>query len=234
MNCTETARLLNPYSDGELDLPLALGVEEHLESCASCRRAFAGLQAVRSALARGVATRPAPATLRENVRAGIGRAQPVRGWRALLGSPLAVATPGLLALALAGWLALAQLGPGSAPPAAQTRIVVHVSSNGTASGALRTLRNHLRAMPEAKIVVVAHDSGIDFLLRGARDESGGAYEAAVKQFRQSGVEFRVCYNTLERRRIDSTEVIPEATLVPSGIAEISRLQSREGYLYMRL
>jgi hypothetical protein len=232
MNCAETGRLLNAYSDGELDLPLALGLEEHLESCARCRRSFASLQAVRTAVARGIETRAAPEALRESLQAELAGARRASGWRRPLRSPLAVAAPGLIALLLAGWLALAQLLPDSAPP--QTRVVYHISSSDTASAALRNLGNHLQAAPEAKIVVVAHNNGVDFLLRGARDESGRAYDAAVRQFRQRGVEFRVCYNTLERRRIAAGEVIPEATLVPSGIAEIGRLQSREGYVYMRL
>ena len=75
---------------------------------------------------------------------------------------------------------------------------------------------------------------MDFLLHGARDEANQPYEAAVKGFRRRGVEFRICSNTLERRQVASSEVIPDATLVPSGIAEIGRLQSREGHVYMRL
>lgn len=153
----------------------------------------------------------------------------------MLRSPVAVAAPGLAALLLAGWLVLADVTKHVGPPvAAQTRIVYHISSSDTASAALRNLANHLHAAPDVKIVVVAHNNGVDFLLRGARDESDRPYEAAVKSFSQRGVEFRVCYNTLERRQIAASEVIPEATLVPSGIAEIGRLQSRERYVYMRL
>jgi intracellular sulfur oxidation DsrE/DsrF family protein len=233
MNCAEAARLLNAYTDDELELPAALAVQEHLESCARCRRSFAGLQAVRGAIARSVEARAAPQPLRETVHAALSGAAARRPW-AMFRSPLAVAAPGLVALALAGWLALAGLNRDPAPLSAQTRIVYHISSSDTASAALRNLGNHLQASPDVKIVVVAHNNGVDFLLRGARDESDRPYEAAVKRFRERGVEFRVCYNTLERRQIASSEVIPQATLVPSGIAEIGRLQSREGYVYMRL
>jgi hypothetical protein len=41
-------------------------------------------------------------------------------------------------------------------------------------------------------------------------------------------------NTLERRGITRAKVIPEVVVVPSGIAEIGRLQIEEGYAYMRL
>ena len=234
MNCTDTTRLMNAYSDGELELAMSLAVEEHLESCARCRGSFAGLQAVRGAIGRSCEIRVAPEALRSKVRAGLAGERAHRPWT-LLRSPLAVAAPGLAALLLAGWLARADVMRGAGPPvAAQTRVVYHISSSDTASAALRNLANHLEAAPGVKVVVVAHNNGVDFLLRGARDQSNRAYEAEVKRLSQRGVEFRVCYNTLERRQIASSEVISEATLVPSGIAEIGRLQSREGYVYMRL
>jgi hypothetical protein len=33
--------------------------------------------------------------------------------------------------------------------------------------------------------------------------------------------------------MDASAVIPEATIVPSGVAEIGRLQAREGYVYLK-
>ena len=234
MNCPETTRLLNPYVDGELDLATALAIEEHAQGCARCRASLESLQATRAALGRHCEFKAAPEALASRLRVAVAR-EAAGGWRAALRSPFAVAAPGLVALLLAGWLVLADVMKNAAPPmAAQTRVVYHISSSETASVALRNLANHLQAAPDVKIVVVAHNNGVDFLLRGARDESNRPYEAAVKNFSRRGVEFRVCYNTLERRRIASSEVIPEAALVPSGIAEIGRLQSREGYVYMRL
>ena len=46
------------------------------------------------------------------------------------------------------------------------------------------------------------------------------------------MEFRVCNNTLKSRHIDPKRVIPEATIVPSGVAEIARLE-KEGYVYLK-
>jgi intracellular sulfur oxidation DsrE/DsrF family protein len=51
---------------------------------------------------------------------------------------------------------------------------------------------------------------------------------------QKRVEFRVCSNALTRAQIATHTVTPEAVRVPSGIAEIGRLQEREGYTYLRL
>jgi intracellular sulfur oxidation DsrE/DsrF family protein len=142
-----------------------------------------------------------------------------------------LAAPGLVALALAGWLLLA---PGSRQPLGELRVVFHISSSESATGALRNLGNHLAAEPAAKVVVVAHNNGVDFLLEGARDEAGQPFEHAVREYSRRGVEFRICHNTLSRRGIADVRVIPEVVVVPSGIAEIGRLQRREGYVYMRL
>lgn len=234
MNCPETTRLLNPYVDGELDLATALAIEEHAQGCARCRASLEGLQATRAALGRHCEFKAAPESLESRLRAGVAR-EDASGWRAVLRSPLAVAAPGLAALLLAGWLALSDASRNEAPPpAGPTRVVYHISSSGNAGAALRNLANHLQAAPDVKIVVVAHNDGVDFLLRGARDEFGQPFEPAVTKFKERGVDFRVCNNTLARRGIDASQVVPAAALVPSGIAEIGRLQSQEGYVYMRL
>jgi anti-sigma factor (TIGR02949 family) len=234
MNCVESGRLLNAYSDGELDLQAALAVEDHLERCARCRAASAGLCALRSALSRACEPEPAPAGLRARVLADLDRtsAAPARGgrrWNWL------AAAPGIAALLIVGWFALARPWQDAAsPPADGTRVVYHIANAGNVEASLRTLRNHLDAAPGLRVVVVAHNAGVDFLMRGARDETGQPFADAVHELRTRGVEFRVCTNTLTRRQIDGGSVIPDAVLVPSGIAEVSRLQGREGYVYLRL
>lgn len=47
------------------------------------------------------------------------------------------------------------------------------------------------------------------------------------------IDFRVCNNTLNSRKLDASAVIPEARIVPSGVAEIGRLQAKEGYVYLK-
>jgi hypothetical protein len=233
MNCVETGRLLNAYSDGELDLQAALAVEGHLEQCARCRAAFAGLGALRGALSRACDPEPAPPRLRARVLADLGRVS-APGDGGLRWNWLAAA-PGIAALLIVGWFALARPWRDAAAPAVDgTRVVYHIASAGNVEASLRTLRNHLDAAPGMRVVVVAHNAGVDFLMRGARDETGQPFADAVHELRVRGVEFRVCTNTLTRRQIDAGSVIPDAVLVPSGIAEVSRLQGREGYVYLRL
>lgn len=113
------------------------------------------------------------------------------------------------------------------------KVVYHVNDVGNAAAALKNIRNHLNASPQATIVLVAHGAGIDFLLDGAIDKDGYPYDVAVRELAARGVGFRVCNNTLEGRRIDRRRVLPEAVIVPSGVAELSRLQAQEGYVYIK-
>jgi uncharacterized protein len=114
------------------------------------------------------------------------------------------------------------------------KVVYHVSESiDQATAALRNVRNHLSADPTVRIAVVTHANGIDFLLDGAKDKNGNLFDANVQELVKKGVEFKVCKITLERRMIDPKRVIEEAKLVPSGVAEVSRLQAKEGYVYLK-
>lgn len=95
------------------------------------------------------------------------------------------------------------------------------------------IRNHLAADPSAKIVVVGNGNGIEFMLDGAKDRNGNPFDATIQDLKSKGVEFRLCNNTLVTRKIDKSKVIPDVTIVPSGVAEAARLQAREGFVYLR-
>ena len=128
-------------------------------------------------------------------------------------------------------LSLSATGAFAADP---VKVVYHVNEGlEQASNGLRNIRNHLSADPTAKIVVVTHAGGINFLLEGAQDKNGNPYNVIVEDLAGKGVEFRVCNFTLASRKIDPKTVIPEAKIVPSGVAEVARLQAREGYVYLK-
>ena len=114
------------------------------------------------------------------------------------------------------------------------KVVYHVNTGvETAAGILGNVRNHLNADPSAKIVVVTHGAGIDFLLDGAKDSKGREFSGMVAGLTSSGVQFRVCNNTLTSRNIDPSKVSMEAKIVPSGVSEVARLQAKEGYVYLK-
>lgn len=145
--------------------------------------------------------------------------------------PVRIWLPVLLSLLLS--LLLATL-PRPASAAEPIKVVYHVSDGIEQAGrAIVNIRNHLQADPTSKIVVVTLSNGIDFLLEGASSKSGKPFEPMVAALASSGVEFLVCNNTLQGREIPASRLMLEAKLVPSGVAEIARLQARAGYAYIR-
>jgi uncharacterized protein len=132
---------------------------------------------------------------------------------------------------LAYWvLGLALTG---AAQAQEDKVVYHVNDAVNATAAIRNINNHLEVNPKVKIVVVTHAMGVDFLMDGKKDSNGNPYNVPVEELKARGVKFDVCEITLRNRKLDRKLFIPEVTFVPSGVAEITRLQQREGFAYLR-
>ncbi|MBW8329870.1 MAG: DsrE family protein [Thiobacillus sp.] len=119
-----------------------------------------------------------------------------------------------------------------AASAAEEKVVYHINDASVARVAMNNVNNHLSAAPDAKIVVVTHGKGIDFLLNDAKDDKG-EFAPVVAGLKEKGVDFRVCRNTLKARKLEDSAVIMEAKVVPSGVAEIGKLQAQEGYVYLK-
>jgi intracellular sulfur oxidation DsrE/DsrF family protein len=116
----------------------------------------------------------------------------------------------------------------------QIKVVYHIADgNDQAMRALANIRNHLRADPDVKIVVVALADGVKFLLDGSKDRNGQSFSPEVTALAAQGVEFRVCNNTLTAHNIPPSSVIAAAKIVPSGVVEVARLQAKEGFVYLR-
>lgn len=114
------------------------------------------------------------------------------------------------------------------------KIVYHFDAGfEQATKGLRNVKNHLDVDPKAKIVVVAHAQGVQFLLDGAVNATGNPYNIPVEELAARGVEFRVCEITLKSNKIDPKKLLPQTKLVPSGVVEIGRLQAKEGYAYLK-
>ncbi|CAN1539068.1 COG1416 Uncharacterized conserved protein [Burkholderiaceae bacterium] len=114
------------------------------------------------------------------------------------------------------------------------KVVYHMSEGiPQASRAVNNIRNHLAADPKAKIVVVTHGLGIDFLLQGAVNQMDQPFAGAIGELAARGVEFRVCNNTLVSRKIDASKLALETTVVPSGVSEVATMQAKQGYVYLR-
>jgi hypothetical protein len=117
--------------------------------------------------------------------------------------------------------------------AARRTVVYHIDDSQRAIPMIRSVGNHRRADADIRIIVVALSAGVDFLVEGAADDRGNTYDALVDPLMLEGVEFRVCGNTLKGRQIDAARLLPDVTVVPSGVAEIARLQIEEGAAYIK-
>ena len=119
-------------------------------------------------------------------------------------------------------------------PVGEDKVVYHLNSGlEQASDGLRNIRNHLEVNPKAHIVVVGHARGVDFMMKGVKDKNGNLYQDLVENLKGQGVKFDVCEITLRNRSLKREQFIEDADFVPSGVAEITRLQQREGYAYLR-
>ncbi|GAN46046.1 intracellular sulfur oxidation DsrE/DsrF family protein [Methylobacterium sp. PvP062] len=146
-------------------------------------------------------------------------------------------------LALAVVLATMGIGTvraGSEAPAgyyADQKVVYHNGGSGPDEAAyfkrlLANLRNHVEAVGKAhvEIRVVSLGYGVGLFQSAANDKELAGRIDALKGM---GVRFLVCANTLRERKIDRTTLygVGEDDLVPSGVAELARLQAM-GFAYI--
>jgi len=136
------------------------------------------------------------------------------------------------ALAIAGALALPAVAAASNADAA-AKVVFQINDAANASTILRFVTNYLVAEPSAKVTVVGYASGIDFMLADAKDARGDPWAIKLEALAGQGVVFKVCNNTLKSRNLGAEVVAKEASVVPSAVNEIIRLQTREGYAYFQ-
>jgi intracellular sulfur oxidation DsrE/DsrF family protein len=114
--------------------------------------------------------------------------------------------------------------------AAQHRVVMQLSSNDTLvwKGLMNNIKNLKNAWGDSvSIEVVAHGSGIEFLIMGKTTQ-----QERIAYFKSKGVVFAGCENTIAERKIPKESIIPEAGFVKSGVAEVV-LKQEQGWSYIK-
>ncbi len=111
---------------------------------------------------------------------------------------------------------------------------VNVDDGKVLNTALKTIQNHLNVVGVGNLDlrVVLHGDGIALLQLANSDPT---LQDKVKNLKHQGVHFIVCNSTLASRKIDFKRDLYDVTeedIVPSGVAEIARLQS-QGFSYIR-
>jgi intracellular sulfur oxidation DsrE/DsrF family protein len=108
---------------------------------------------------------------------------------------------------------------------AQDRVTYHIDDAATQGlKGLRNIRNHLDTDPSARITVVTHANGVDFLMEGAKDANGSAFAGPVAALVARGVKFEICEITLRNRNLRKEQFIQEAEFTPSGVVRLTKLQ----------
>ncbi len=157
-----------------------------------------------------------------------------------LGMWAAVAA-GAVSLLLAGHVTASE-------PVVKQKVVYHINYDDPMqqSGALRNIQNHINAVgaENLDLKVVLHGNGLAMLLEPDSLEGlpkfrhANATEqmtARIDGLKMQGVAFQVCANTVKGRQVDLANDlydVQEADIVPSGVAEVARLQSL-GYAYIK-
>jgi len=116
---------------------------------------------------------------------------------------------------------------------AQEKAVYHFDGGlEQATKGLRNINNHLEVDPKARLIAVTHADGVDFLMEGAKDRFG-PFDARVQDLMGKGVKFQVCEITLRNRKLSKDQFILGVEFVPSGVVQITHLQQKEGYAYLK-
>ena len=115
----------------------------------------------------------------------------------------------------------------------QDTVIYHIDDTSSqALKALRNIRNHLDTDPTAKVTVVTHAFGVDFLMEGMKDRSDSPFAGAVSALAARGVKFEICEITLKNRNLKKEQFLQEADFTPSGVVRLTKLQ-KQGYAYIK-
>ena len=165
---------------------------------------------------------------------------------------LAFAAPALFAAeegmgGMAGMTGMTgMVGASQAARYGKQKVAYHVNTYGAKeqTAALRNVQNHINAVGAAnlELKVVMHGDGVSLLLppeavEGTKMKEGNAtqeMEARIAGLKDQGVNFEVCANTLKGRQVELDDLYDASDydVVPSGVAELARLQSM-GYTYIK-
>ena len=131
-------------------------------------------------------------------------------------------------------LCVALIGLSASVKAEPTKTVYHVHDGLThATHAMYNIMFQLQGDPKSKIIVVANFEGIKAFTKDAKDLQGKSFSAWVDDLSVQGVEFRVCQQAMNYFKITKDQLLDTVVVVPSGVGEIARLQSQEGFGYIR-
>ncbi len=134
----------------------------------------------------------------------------------------------LLAFAL---LAFMSSSPLAAAEIAKHRVLFEVTMGGEEqwTGVLNNVKNVRAALgaESTEVFVVAHSNGLGLLL-----QKENKLADRIKELAGEGVIFAACENTMKKKNVTKADLLPAATTVDSGVAEVVRKQEA-GWSYLK-
>ena len=128
------------------------------------------------------------------------------------------------------------------------KVVYHINYDQPKmqAGALRNIQNHINAVgaENMDLKVVLHGNGLALLLdpdslekldKFKHANANESMTAKIDSLKSQGVSFNVCANTVKGRKVDLKHDlydVDDNDVVPSGVAEVARLQAM-GYAYVK-
>jgi uncharacterized protein len=127
----------------------------------------------------------------------------------------------------AGFSAVSQTGKSNS---GRHHVVMEITSNDTL--AWKGLMNNIDHIKEIwgdsiQVEVVAHGPGIEILVKAKTTQ-----QMRMAGFKKSGVIFEACNNSMKARKLAQGDLVAEAAIVPSGVAEVI-LKQEQGWSYLK-
>ena len=97
----------------------------------------------------------------------------------------------------------------------------------TTAGVFRQINNALVQVPDLQIEVVFHGPAVYMLVKDST-----VFISRIKLAKEKGVLLSACNNSMKRFKIDPSQLVEEAIIIPSAVVELIRKQS-EGWSYLK-
>jgi intracellular sulfur oxidation DsrE/DsrF family protein len=112
----------------------------------------------------------------------------------------------------------------------QHKVLFEITTADTAEqrGVLRQIYNVLKDAPGTKIEVVCHGQAIFMLVKEKTVLSPMMEDLKSKQ----GVGFAACNNSMHKNKIDASQLVTVANIVPNGVMEVVA-KEEEGWSYIK-
>ena len=110
-------------------------------------------------------------------------------------------------------------------------VVIQLTSNDTLvwKGLMNNLKNLKAGWGDnVQIEVVAHSAGIEMLMISKTTQ-----QQKIAEFKNMGIVFVGCENTMRERKIPKDAIIAEAGFVPMGVGEII-MKQEQGWSYLKV